>query len=47
MFQRDSSWTGQERDDLWREITAILKPGGEQGRDIGHLVFPTSGAFDP
>jgi hypothetical protein len=33
-FQRDYSWTEQEWDDLWQDITAMLEPGGEQGRAV-------------
>ncbi|MBI2190921.1 MAG: DUF262 domain-containing protein [Planctomycetes bacterium] len=42
MFQRDYSWTEQEWDDLWQDIVAMLKPGGEQGHYMGYLVLQSS-----
>jgi len=39
MFQRDYSWTEQEWDDLWQDITALAEPGGEQGHYMGYLVL--------
>jgi hypothetical protein len=39
MFQRDYSWTEQEWDDLWQDITAMQEPGGEQGHYMGYLVL--------
>jgi hypothetical protein len=39
MFQRDYSWTEQEWDDLWQDITAMVEPGGEQGHYLGYLVL--------
>jgi hypothetical protein len=42
MFQRDYSWTEQEWDDLWQDITGMLEPGGEQGHYMGYLVLQSS-----
>jgi hypothetical protein len=42
MFQRDYSWTEQEWDDLWQDITAMSEPSGEQGHYMGYLVLQSN-----
>ncbi|MBI5696818.1 MAG: DUF262 domain-containing protein [Nitrospirae bacterium] len=38
-FQRDYSWSEEEWDDLWRDITGMMEPGGERGHYLGYLVL--------
>jgi len=41
-FQRDYSWTEDEWDDLWQDITALFEPDGETVHYMGYLVLQTS-----
>jgi hypothetical protein len=41
-FQRDYSWTEDEWDDLWQDITALFEPEGETVHYMGYLVLQTS-----
>ncbi len=38
-FQRDYSWTEEEWEDLWMDILATIKPGGEPAHYMGYLVL--------
>lgn len=40
-FQRDYSWTEDQWDDLWRDIQAVMTPGGETAHYLGYLVLQT------
>ena len=35
-FQRDYSWTSEEWEDLWTDLTGTLKSGGE----LAHYMHP-------
>lgn len=41
-FQRDYSWTPDEWEDLWDDITAMFEPGGEDSHYMGYLVLQSS-----
>jgi len=41
-FQRDYSWTEDEWDDLWQDITALFELEGETVHYMGYLVLQTS-----
>lgn len=47
-FQRDYSWTEDEWDDLWQDITGLFEPDGEPAHYMGYLVLqsPDSRRFD-
>lgn len=47
-FQRDYSWTEDEWDDLWQDITALFEEDGEPAHYMGYLVLqsPDSKRFD-
>lgn len=38
-FQRDYSWTQDEWEDLWQDMTETLRPGGEPAHYMGYLVL--------
>jgi len=40
-FQRDYSWTEEEWEDLWTDLQASLKNGGEPAHYMGYLVLQT------
>ncbi|MFW8565351.1 DUF262 domain-containing protein [Orrella sp. 11846] len=41
-FQRDYSWTEDEWDDLWQDITALYEDEGEPAHYMGYLVLQSS-----
>jgi hypothetical protein len=41
-FQRDYSWTEDEWDDLWQDISAMFEEGGEPSHYMGYLVLQSS-----
>jgi hypothetical protein len=41
-FQRDYSWSEDEWDDLWQDITALFEPDGEPAHYMGYLVLQSS-----
>lgn len=41
-FQRDYSWTNVEWEDLWMDLLATLKEGGETAHYMGYLVLQSS-----
>lgn len=41
-FQRDYSWTEDEWDDLWQDITALFEEDGEPAHYMGYLVLQSS-----
>ncbi|MCK9512956.1 MAG: DUF262 domain-containing protein [Pigmentiphaga sp.] len=41
-FQRDYSWSHDEWEDLWADILATLKEGGEQSHYMGYLVLQSA-----
>lgn len=41
-FQRDYSWTEDEWDDLWQDMTALFEPDGEPSHYMGYLVLQSS-----
>lgn len=41
-FQRDYSWTDDEWEDLWLDLTGTLQPGGEPAHYMGYLVLQSS-----
>ncbi len=41
-FQRDYSWTEDEWDDLWQDITGLFEPDGEAVHYMGYLVLQSS-----
>lgn len=41
-FQRDYSWTPDEWEDLWDDITAMFQPEGEEAHYMGYLVLQSS-----
>lgn len=43
-FQRDYSWTEEEWDDLWQDITALFEADGEPAHYMGYLVLQSSDA---
>jgi Protein of unknown function DUF262/Protein of unknown function (DUF1524) len=38
-FQRDYSWTDEEWEDLWSDLTPALRPSGDFGHYMGYLVL--------
>lgn len=41
-FQRDYSWTEDEWDDLWQDMTALFESDGEPAHYMGYLVLQSS-----
>ena len=41
-FQRDYSWTEDEWDDLWQDISALFEEGSEPSHYMGYLVLQSS-----
>lgn len=41
-FQRDYSWTEEEWDDLWQDITSMFSEDGEPAHYMGYLVLQSS-----
>ena len=41
-FQRDYSWTSEEWEDLWTDLTGTLKSGGELAHYMGYLVLQSA-----
>ena len=41
-FQRDYSWTVDEWDDLWQDISAMFEEGSEPSHYMGYLVLQSS-----
>lgn len=41
-FQRDYSWTDEEWEDLWLDITATFQPAGETAHYMGYLVLQSA-----
>lgn len=41
-FQRDYSWTEDEWDDLWQDMTALFEEDGEPAHYMGYLVLQSS-----
>lgn len=40
-FQRDYSWTEEEWEDLWMNLTATIREGGDPAHYMGYLVLQT------
>lgn len=40
-FQRDYSWTEEEWEDLWLDLTGTVREGGEPAHYMGYLVLQT------
>jgi hypothetical protein len=41
-FQRDYSWTDEEWEDLWLDLTGTLEPSGEPAHYMGYLVLQSA-----
>lgn len=41
-FQRDYSWTDDEWEDLWMDLTGTFQPGGESAHYMGYLVLQST-----
>ena len=41
-FQRDCSWTEEERDDLWLDMLGLFEEDGETAHYMGCLVLQSS-----
>jgi hypothetical protein len=41
-FQRDYSWTNEEWEDLWLDLTATFQPGDEEAHYMGYLVLQSA-----